>query len=141
MRFYHGTCQSNADQILSEGLQPGYLTLCLEQAEYYADCAAEEHDCMPMVLIVDAPESSLKADMRSLEEPLTFTLNRLDLSEDDFHEALGEDGWPEPDDWKHSLALSLCVTTGFVPAQNITVRSDECLEEPEWLTSPTELFD
>lgn len=112
--FYHGTTKKNAFGLMRDGLSSGYLTQCESQASYYAGeaCeAAKESGSLneePAILVIKVPVSHLQADSRSVDEPLTFVLDKHGLSEDDFFEALENDGfgWPEgPSDWQRSLFL------------------------------------
>ncbi len=124
IKLYHGTSENKYSLIKKQGfLNPGYLTSDDEQANYYAECVAEEDGSAEVILTVKVDTDSLKADTASYNEPLSYILKANDLSEDDWHEAIenGEIKYPNNDDWHISLECVKCVkNTGNILLENIT---------------------
>jgi hypothetical protein len=124
IKLYHGTSEKNYDLIKKQGfLNPGYLTSDDEQANYYAECVAEEDGSAEVILTVEVDTDSLRADTASYNEPLSYILKHNEISEDDWHEAIenGEIKYPSDDQWHISLECVKCVkNTGNIPLKDIT---------------------
>ncbi len=67
---YHGTSSNLLDDIRKNGLNNPYLAKTRELAQYYAKEAVDEHGGEPVVLRVSVPESSLRYDRASMDEPV-----------------------------------------------------------------------
>lgn len=123
IKLYHGTSSEKVQSIQESGfLDCPYLTSSLEQAEYYAECVAEEDDSSMQILIVEVDTEHLRADRPSFNEPLSYILNEHNMSEEEWHEAIENDEipYPAPDDWKTSLQYAFSVKSSqTIPIHDI----------------------
>jgi len=105
LRMYHGTTSKNLDKLIKTGSEKLYLTMDEDQAQYYAECASEDDESEPKIIVVEICESMLFADTPSFDEPLTYILNYNNSNESEWHEAInsGEIKYPSIKDWKTSL--------------------------------------
>lgn len=117
MIFYHGTDNLSQNDIFSKGLNPSFLTTSLEQASYYAETTADINESEPIILEINisSEDHILVTDFRSIEEPLTFIINKHNFRNDeDFHNAFSDETneiffHPDKKDWETSLFLTDCV--------------------------------
>lgn len=112
IKLYHGTSEKNYQLIKEQGfLNPGYLTSNEDQANYYAECVAEEDDSSEVILTVEVETTTLRADTASYNEPLSYILKRNKLKEDEWHESIskGEIIYPSEEEWHISLEKVQCV--------------------------------
>ena len=125
MILYHGTSSKRARTIMKDGLKSPYLTRDEDMACYYAEEAADEVGGMPVILkvnISDSDSAALMADFPSFEEPLSYTLKPLGLSEEEFHKWLDKGKlWPKNErDWKQSLKIvKTAWYDGTIPPKNV----------------------
>ncbi len=123
IKLFHGTSTACIDNIKKEGLSKStYLTSDDEQAQYYAECAAEEDGSKPHLLVVLINTDNLEADLPSFNEPLTFALSKNGLTEEEWHAAIEQDEIPYPElsDWRTSLQITESVYHRLpIPAKDI----------------------
>lgn len=114
IKLYHGTSTQHFEKIKALGcLNQAYLTSCSEQANYYAEQAAEEDGSLPKILVINIHTSSLLADVPSFDEPLTYILDEHHIDKEEWHEAIEDERIPYPkkNDWKTSLKYVFSVKT------------------------------
>lgn len=106
--LFHGTSSVFTNDILANGLFSPYLTDDKEIAEYYAECAVDEHGGEAVILsvVVDQSKDLVKPDYPAYDEPLTFYRDEYASSDSEWHEMLDEGEIPYPsdeNDWATSL--------------------------------------
>ena len=128
IKLYHGTSSNKLQSIKESGfLDSPYLTSSLEQADYYAECVAEEDDSDMQILIVEIDTDHLRADRPSYDEPLSYILNEHGMSEEEWHEAIENDEipYPAPNDWETSLQYVFSVkATQAIALKDIIFEQD-----------------
>ncbi len=145
IKLYHGTSSKCLEDIIKNGTSKLYLTSSLDQAEYYAECASDEDETEQVVCIVEVQIETLKADLPSFDEPLSYILKHNNVnSENDWHEMIenGDIPYPSQSDWKTSLKFTQSVVAigKIEPRQIISidqVLSDEDLSNIEKLIHST----
>lgn len=108
MILFHGTSSVFVGNILAKGLCQPYLTSDEEIAEYYAECAVDEHggEAVLLKVVVDESKDVLKPDYPAYAEPLTFYRDEYASSDREWHEMLDAGEIPHPDsdeNWAVSL--------------------------------------
>jgi hypothetical protein len=132
IKLYHGTSKVKIEEMLKNGTKKIYLTSDSDQAEYYAECAAEDDDSESVIAIVEVNINMLKADLPSFDEPLTFILDFNDLSEDEWHKAIesGDIPYPKINDWKTSLKYAqTALAVGDIKPSQIFIGEADLSEE------------
>lgn len=125
--LFHGTSTAHLSRIRAGGLANPCLVDDVETAAYYAGAEVDEALGDPIILRVRVPDTNLlRADFASFEEPLSFTLQRHKVAEDDWFEKLNDPNsgisWPADDhDWQTSLRVVGAVRyAGILPPGVIT---------------------
>lgn len=74
LRLMHGTSSKALEQMRADGAMksPIFLSDHDETANYYAECASEEDDSDPVVIIIEVNSDLLVRDDPSFAEPLSF---------------------------------------------------------------------
>ncbi len=132
IKLYHGTSKVKIDEMLKNGTKKIYLTSDSDQAEYYAECAAEDDESESVIAVVEVDINMLKADLPSFDEPLTFILEFNDLSEDEWHEAIecGDIPYPKINDWQTSLKYAqTALEIGDIKPSQILIGEADLSEE------------
>lgn len=94
----HGTCACRASIIEREGfLSDSYFTDSDDIARYYAIAAMEECDCEDYAIVsAKLMASSLKTDLNSYAEPLTYFRNEYTSCEKEWFRMIDEGDVPYP---------------------------------------------
>lgn len=70
IQLLHGTSAARASLIAAHGLHDPFLTDDPEQADYYAEVAAEEDGTDPVVIEVEVDPAQLRYDRAAMDEPV-----------------------------------------------------------------------
>lgn len=143
IKLYHGTSEKKYQLIKKQGfLNPGYLTSDDEQAGYYAECVAEDDGSNEVILTVEVDTDTLKSDISSYNEPLSYVLKHNDISEEDWHEQIenGEIKYPSDKDWHISLEYVKCVKNSTnIHFKNVTYDGALCAEDEQAIAEAIKL--
>lgn len=143
MKLFHGTSASNARAILESGeLRSPYLTSCEEQADYYAECAADETEDAAVIFELEVPDNLLEVDFNAYAEPLTYFRNQWASSEEEWHEKIDCGEIPYPDHHR-DIGTALKVTRSLKTSVNISLEHLLNREEilgilgTQWIEDPS----
>lgn len=116
IELFHGTTQTQADNILRNGFKPdSYFSARLDIAQYYADAANDVHEEKTgerddeIILMVTLDLITLSVDYAAYEEPLSYYRNDFVNSDEEWNDGCENGKIPYPINNK-DVAVALDVT-------------------------------